>query len=868
MSETNSFSNKLIAASMLVTSGLYLGNGSDLPEKLGGLKAEAASTVYYETTANLHMRSKSSMNSKISMTIPKGKQVIYISKTGDWYKVQYGTRTGYVSSRYLKKVTKVYTTTANLNLRTKASTSSAIVTTIPKGKTVTYVSKSGSWYKVKYGSKSGYVSSKYIKASSSSSNTSSQTAIKATKFKTTANLYLRSKASTSSSSYLLIPKGKVVTATAKSGNWYKVSYGGKTGWVSGTYLKAYNTTTATSLTYYATTGTSKLYKSASTSSTVVYSIKSGNVFKSTQKVVTSTGATWYRVLYNNSYYYIQSTQVKKMTEKSIPAATYKADTATSLYSFAGTAYSKLTSIPKGATVKAVSTIGDWYKVTYGSKTGYVNIKQFSKQTSAGTSIAATKYKTTANLNLRSSASMSGNILTMIPKGKTVTATAKSGSWYKVNYNGLTGWVSGSYLMKDTTNSTGTSTDGEVSQSYVTTANLNIRKTASTASSKLGFIPKGTTIKATKYNSSWYKVTYGGVSGYVSASYLVSSSSSSAEQTSTSYLMMDLRTESSVTAAQINQYIAKYTTSSNSVLYGKGSAFISAGKKYGVNALYLAAHAIHESNYGKSTIAKAKNNLFGFGAYDSSPFVSAVKFSSVESCINYLAQEMKATYLNPSSWKYKGAYLGYTVKGADGKRIDSLSTGMNFYYASDSNWGRSIAKHMENILPFSKEGAKNRTPNKTYPAYPSFPSGSDTFPSGTLAIAKTSIKLYSTKGSSSVAATITSGKSFYLDAKYNDYWFRVTYNGKTYYTNKISMSSYSSYMSVKNLARVSASSLNVRSTPSTSGSVIGKLSNYQYVHLVLNSSNVPVTSNGWYKVKLSNGTVGWCQGSYLLRLLNG
>ena len=36
--------------------------------------------------------------------------------------------------------------------------------TIPKGKQVSYVSKSGSWSKVKYGSKSGYVSSKYLKS--------------------------------------------------------------------------------------------------------------------------------------------------------------------------------------------------------------------------------------------------------------------------------------------------------------------------------------------------------------------------------------------------------------------------------------------------------------------------------------------------------------------------------------------------------------------------------------------------------------------------------------------------------------------------------------------------------------------------------
>ena len=869
MSKKNhTFSNKLIAASVLVTSSLYLSDGLELPEKLGGLKAEAASAVYYETKANLHMRSKGSMNGRILTTIPKGKQVTYISESGNWYKIQYGTKSGYVSSQYLKKVTKTYTATANVNLRAKASTNSSVLATVPKGKNITYLSKSGSWYKVKYGSRTGYVSAKYVKVSSSSSSKSKQTEISATKYKTTANLNLRSKASTSGSIYLRIQKGKVVTATAKSGSWYKVAYGGKTGWVSGAYLKEYNETTTTGLTYYATKSTSKLYKSVSTSSKAVYSIKSGNIFESTQKVVTSKGETWYRVKYKGSYYYIQSGSVNKMTKKSFSSTSYKADSATSLYGFAGIAHSKVASIPKGATVKATLSIGDWYKVTYGSKTGYVDIKSFSKQTSEGTSITATTYKTTANLNMRASASTSGKILTLIPKGKVVTATAKSGNWYKVSCNGLTGWVSGNYVTEYTSTSSSTSANNSISNnSYVTVAYLNIRQAASTSSAKLGLIPEGTTIMANSAGSGWYKVTYEGVAGYVFGSYLVPSGSASTSQESTSYMMMDLRTESSVTAAQINQYISKYANASTSVLYGKGNAFISAGKKYGVNALYLAAHAIHESNYGKSTIAKAKNNLFGFGAYDSSPFVSAVRFSSVESCIHYFAQEIKATYLNPSSWKYKGAYLGYTVKGADGKRIDSLSKGMNFYYASDSNWGKAIAEHMENILTSSKEGAKTKLPNMAYPARPSYPSGSDSFPTGTLAVAKTSIKLYSSKGSSSVAATIKSGKSFYLLTKYNDFWFKVTYNGRTYYTNNIGMTNYSGYMSVKNLARVSATSLNVRSKANTSGSVIGKLSNYQYVRLVLDSNNTPVTSNGWYKVSLANGTVGWCDGSYLLRLLN-
>ena len=161
------------------------------------------------------MRKSASAKAQKITTIPKGKQVTYISNSGSWYKVKYGTKTGYVSSKYLKKVTSstvsspasttntsVYTTTDKLRLREKASTSSATLLTIPKGKTVTYISKSGSWYKVKYASKTGYVSSKYIKvtkktSSSTSTSTSTSATMKATKYKTTDKLNMRSKASTS-----------------------------------------------------------------------------------------------------------------------------------------------------------------------------------------------------------------------------------------------------------------------------------------------------------------------------------------------------------------------------------------------------------------------------------------------------------------------------------------------------------------------------------------------------------------------------------------------------------------------------------------------------------------------------------------------
>ena len=54
-------------------------------------------------------------------------------------------------------------TTVNLNLRVEASTSSEIITTIPKGQTIEILEKLNSgWYKVNYNGKTGYVSSSYV----------------------------------------------------------------------------------------------------------------------------------------------------------------------------------------------------------------------------------------------------------------------------------------------------------------------------------------------------------------------------------------------------------------------------------------------------------------------------------------------------------------------------------------------------------------------------------------------------------------------------------------------------------------------------------------------------------------------------------
>lgn len=69
-----------------------------------------------------------------------------------------------VSKKFTLYKVKTGTVKASkLNIRQKSSTSSKVVGSIPNDKKVTIYEKSGSWYKVKYGKVTGYVSTKYVK---------------------------------------------------------------------------------------------------------------------------------------------------------------------------------------------------------------------------------------------------------------------------------------------------------------------------------------------------------------------------------------------------------------------------------------------------------------------------------------------------------------------------------------------------------------------------------------------------------------------------------------------------------------------------------------------------------------------------------
>ena len=60
---------------------------------------------------------------------------------------------------------------------------------------------------------------------------------------------------------------------------------------------------------------------------------------------------------------------------------------------------------------------------------------------------------------------------------------------------------------------------DAASTYTTTSNLNLRASASTSSSRICLIPKGTKVVPLQYSNGWAKVSYGRYTGWCSAQYL-------------------------------------------------------------------------------------------------------------------------------------------------------------------------------------------------------------------------------------------------------------------------------------------------------------------------------------------------------------
>ena len=305
---------------------------------------------------------------------------------------------------------------------------------------------------------------------------------------------LRAEASSSSKRIAKLTPNTTVTVTGEQNGYYKVTAGNYIGFVLKTYVRitATGTTTGGTTTGGTTTGRA---------SNRVYVPGVGWVDANTTGSGTNTGwntsgswnAGWSNNNNNNnnnntgwgSNSNNNNNSGNVTSNKSIGTAV-----TTGTINFRqgpGTNYGKVTGcaqVPKGATVTMLeytSSDNGWYKVIYGSYTGYLSAKYL---------------KGTLTNNNAGSNNNSGN--------------NPGSSWN-------TGWNTGN-------NNTGNNNSGSsaTATTGTTTGNVNFRQGPGTGYSKVSGcakVPKGSTVTILEQTNGWYKVTYKSYTGYLSADYV-------------------------------------------------------------------------------------------------------------------------------------------------------------------------------------------------------------------------------------------------------------------------------------------------------------------------------------------------------------
>ena len=123
--------------------------------------------------------------------------------------------------------------------------------------------------------------------------------------------------------------------------------------------------------------------------------------------------------------------------------------------------------------------------------------------------------TASALKLRSEASTASACLTLLSQGTSVVVEDDSiAGWYKVNYEGVTGYLSSEYVSFSVSGS------AKLGNGKVPGNDVNVRSAASTSASKLGSLNKGDVVAVTGIDNGWYKISFNGKTGYVRSDYMI------------------------------------------------------------------------------------------------------------------------------------------------------------------------------------------------------------------------------------------------------------------------------------------------------------------------------------------------------------
>jgi len=366
--------------------------------------------------STLNVRSGPGTGNDVLSTLKDGAKVTINGQVADWWRIDLGSgKNGFVSSAFITldpeskqppaptnpptptnpqpstnppaeqtKSGKVNTPGSTLNVRSGPGTSYSVIGSLKHNDKITITGESSGWYKLTYSGKTGYASAAFIILDGAVSQTPAAPQTKTVYVNTPGSaLNVRAGAGTSFAVIGSLKHGEKITVTDQSGDWYKLTYSGKTGYISKSFTKSSNpiqtpaapSAPASKTVYVNTPGSSLNVRSGpGTNHAVLGSLKHGEKI-----TVSDENNTWYKLTFAGKTAYVSRSFVTDKPPSNTPAETTAQKTGTvnsptglNVRSGPGTNYSIVGGLSNGAKVTITGQSGSWYKIKYGSAEAWVS----------------------------------------------------------------------------------------------------------------------------------------------------------------------------------------------------------------------------------------------------------------------------------------------------------------------------------------------------------------------------------------------------------------------------------------------------------------------------------------------------------------
>ncbi|MEI3607806.1 N-acetylmuramoyl-L-alanine amidase [Pseudogracilibacillus sp. SE30717A] len=447
-----------------------------------------------------NIRTEPSTKSKVLTTFPVGTVFEYKSYNDYWYEVTVGSKKGYVHKNHVENSIENQITLRGIalnsltNVRSRASTKSSIVTSLPVGAVISFKEFSTFWYEISTtvnGKKvTGYIHKKHVE-----NVPNKQENIRGVALNSPTNI--RERASTKSKVIKAIPIGSVLEYKSFSTYWYEVTDGKIVGYIHKNHVEN-AVVNQKSFFGLALKSPTNIRSRASTKANIIAKFDEESI-----EEIKPFTTYWYEVTLTingkkvNGY--VHRNHIKNVEGVNLQGVAKKSPTV--IRTEPSTKSKQLTTYSIGTILEYQVHNAHWYKirVNVGGKlqTGYIHRKhtenaKINQETLRGVALKSPT-------NIRSTASTKSSVAFKMSIGSILNYKTFTTYWYEVSDGNKKGYVHINHVENaDKTQKN--------SQGVALKQTTYIRTIPSTKSQALTTFSKGTVIKYKNFNTHWNEVT--------------------------------------------------------------------------------------------------------------------------------------------------------------------------------------------------------------------------------------------------------------------------------------------------------------------------------------------------------------------------